>query len=230
MLSPAPLRIAVLCSGRAPGLSHLLRVAPGRRVNWQIVCCVTSEETFAEQTDVEAAGVPIVPHPVRCFYSVHSPDTRFTDLNVRREYDAATVRLLAVFEPDIVLLAGYLLLLTEPMLQAYPERIINIHHSDRYPGLRAVRDAIRAGEPETRCIAHLVTPQLDAGPVIARSPAFVVPDVARWAREHGEEDVLRRVVWAHQEWVLRSGFGPLMERVLDRFAARTRAAVTAGAA
>ena len=74
-----------------------------------------------------------------------------------------TVELLRSHEPDLVILAGYLWLLTQPMLSAFENRIVNVHHADlrlrtasgavRYPGLRAVRDAILAGEAETRCTA-----------------------------------------------------------------------------
>ena len=71
-------------------------------------------------------------------------------------------------------------------------------------------------ERETRSAAHLVTDRLDARPILARSEAFAVPEVAGWARLDGENDLLRRVVWAHQKWMLRAAFGPLMERAIER--------------
>ena len=83
---------------------------------------------------------------------------------------------------------------------------------------------ILAGERETRCTAHLVTDRLDEGPILARSAPFPVPEIAGWARSHGEHDVLRRVIWAHQEWMLRAAFGPLMERAIESLAHRERAA------
>ena len=228
MLNIAPVRVAVLCSGRAPGLTHLLGRASSRVVGWDIVCCVTSEERFEHEETAAICGVPIEHHQVRPFYAHHAPNARLNDRTTREAYDAATVRLLQRYEPDLVLLAGYLLVLTAPMLSAYNGRIINVHHSDlalrdatgapRYPGLRAVRDAIVAGERETRCSAHLVTTHLDDGPVLWRSGPFPVPDIARWAVAAGEHDVLRRVIWAHQEWMLRTAFGPLMEQSLERMA------------
>ena len=122
-------------------------------------------------------------------------------------------------------LAGYLLILTAPMLEAFDGRIINVHHSDllrrtpegraRYPGLRAVRDAIRAGERETRATAHVVTAQLDEGPVLVQSSAYPVPPVAAWAREREDWDLLKAVVWAHQEWMLRDAWGPLLAGALE---------------
>jgi phosphoribosylglycinamide formyltransferase-1 len=209
-------RVAVLCSGRAPGLLHLIARSRRPGAAFEIVCCVTSEVAFEGEVDVIAAGVPVLHHP------------RVGDLTARPKYDARTVDLLAPYHADLVVLAGYLLLLTSPMLNAYPHRIINVHHSDlgqrdaagapRYPGLRAVRDAILAGESETRSSAHIVTADLDDGPVLLRSRPYPVPEIARWALLQGEHDVLRRVIWAHQEWMLRDAFGPLMEHAVERMA------------
>jgi len=223
MLS-APLRVAVMCSRRAPGLTHLLARAKDAPLPWRIVCCLTSEETFEEQGLVERARIPIIRHPARRFYAEHAPMARFSDLGVRQEYDAMTTLMLTKHWPDIVLLSGYLLKLTGPMLETYDRRILNVHHADlllrddsgapRYPGLRAVRDAILAGERETRCTVHVVTEQLDDGPVLLRSGAFPVPEAAAWARARGEADVLKPIIWAQQEWMLREAFGPLMEQTL----------------
>src|SRR4029079_5531074 len=94
----------------------------------------------------------------------------------RQRCDAERPATLRRRNVDVVLLAGYLLILTSPMLDAFAGRIINVHQSDlfqrtpeghvRSPGLRAVRDAIRAGETETRATAHIVTGDLDEGPVL----------------------------------------------------------------
>jgi phosphoribosylglycinamide formyltransferase-1 len=212
------LRVGVLCSGRAPGLIHLLDHDPRRGTAYDVVCCITSDDTFAERAGVEARGVPCLSHAFARFRKDRG--AALADLAARAEYDAATAAILRAYGVDVVLLAGYLLILTSPMLDAFPGRIVNIHHGDllrrdgrdrvRYPGLRAVRDAIRAGETETRATAHIVTDRLDDGPVLVRSSAFPVPPVAAWARDHEEEDVLRAAAWAHQEWMLREAWGPLM--------------------
>jgi phosphoribosylglycinamide formyltransferase-1 len=226
--SRSPLRVAVLCSRRAPGLLHLIDCVEGGDRGWEIVCCLTSEESFAEEAAVRSHGVAVERHAVRAFYAAHDPAARLGDLRVREQYDRCTVERLARHNPDVVVLAGYLLVLTQPMLDAFAPRILNVHHADLtlrdrsgaplYPGLRAVRDAILAGERETRSTLHVVTERLDAGPMLLRSPAYRVPDVVTWAREAGEVDVIKRAIWAHQEWMLRSAFGPLMEEGLDRLA------------
>jgi folate-dependent phosphoribosylglycinamide formyltransferase PurN len=227
MLTP-PLRVAVLCSGRAPGLAHLLTNAAGYRRTWDIVCCLTSEAAFAEEGLAAAHGVAIVRHPIRQFYTGRDPQARLSDQQLRAEYDRRTVALLAPYAPNVILLAGYLRLLTAPMLAAFAGRLLNVHHADlllrdagggpRYPGLRAVRDAILAGEHETRSTLHLVTNNLDDGPVLLRSPAFPVPELVRSALARGERDLLRNAIRAHQEWMLREAFGPLMAEALDYLA------------
>ena len=224
----APLRVAVLCSRRAPGLPYLLS-REQRSPAWSIVCCLTSEETFDELPIAALHDVPVIRHPAHRFYMRTDPHARFGDVRIRAQYDALSTELLAPDAPDVILLAGYLLLLTQPMLAVFAGRIVNVHHADlllrtasgepRYPGLRAVRDAIMAGERETRCTSHIVTPHLDGGPMLLRSNAYPVPDVARWALRVGAEDVLRKAIWAHQEWMLRSAFGPLMEHTLGLLSA-----------
>ena len=223
-MSPkTPMKVAILCSHRAPGLVQLLNVDQHRGMDYEIVCCMTSSDTFAEEVRVERRGLPCLSHSIRAF--CEERHTTIGDLGARVAYDLATLDLLKPFNPDLLLLDGYLLLLTDPVLQRFEGRIINVHHSDlmqrndiggpRYPGLRAVRDALLAGETETRATAHIVTARLDDGPVLLRSWAFGVPPVVRWALEHGATDVLRACAWAHQEWMLRSAWEPMLKSALE---------------
>jgi folate-dependent phosphoribosylglycinamide formyltransferase PurN len=220
------MRIAVLCSHRAPGLAHLLDADPNHGMLYQIVCCLTSEEVCAETALGASRGIPVVVHPIRRF--CRERDGRLSDLRLREAYDAATVGHLAPYRPDLVVLAGYLYLVTTPMLKAFRNRIINAHHGDlsrrdpagraRFVGLRAVRDAIVAGEAETRATVHLVTSELDQGPPIVRSGAFPVSRLAHVAIQWGATDVLKAYVFAHQEWLIRSAFGPLLAAALESIA------------
>lgn len=224
-----PLRVAVLCSHRAPGLVDLLDRDPRRGGAYGIVCCVTSAGGFAEERGVEQRGVPCLAHSVREFCAERG--VRLTDLQARAEYDLETLLLLDPFDPDLIVLDGYLLLLTRPILDAFDGRIVNVHHSDltlrdrsghpKYPGLRAVRDALAAGETETRATAHVVTERVDDGPVLLRSWAFAAPPVARWAVERDAHDVLRAAAWAHQEWMLREAWPPMLARTIELAAAAT---------
>jgi phosphoribosylglycinamide formyltransferase-1 len=230
MLTPRrPLRVAVLCSHRAPGLRGLVEAAAAGRSAFTVVCCVSSEEACAEQAWLSEWNVAWRAHPLREFYRRAAPQASLRDRAIRARYDEATAAVLAPFHPDLILLASYLYTLTAPMLAAYPGRTVNIHGSDltltdaagapRYIGLRSVRDAIFAGERETRATAHVVTERLDAGPPLLRSWPFPVSGLAADALRWGATDMLKAYAFAHQEWMLRAAWGPLLARTARLFAA-----------
>jgi folate-dependent phosphoribosylglycinamide formyltransferase PurN len=136
----------------------------------------------------------------------------------RESFDAETAAMLRRFHVDAVICLGYLYVITEPLLAAFPDRILNAHDSDlpRYPGLHATRDAIYAGERETRSSVHLVTPQLDAGPVLARSEALPVAPFVHEAVARGEHDIVRAYAYAQREWMMRSTWGALAADAAER--------------
>jgi phosphoribosylglycinamide formyltransferase 1 len=205
------LRVAMLCSRRAPGLAELLDVA-GRAQGWRIVVGVTSSPESEMPSLLRAAEVPAVTHDIVGFYRARGQ--RWSDLTARDAYDRVTVDLLRPFRPDLVVLCGYVHIVTAPLLAAYPSRIINIHDSDltltdaegrpRYRGLRSTRDAIVAGEPETRSTVHIVTPEVDVGPMLVRSDAFPThPKVTAYAQ---------------REWMMRASWGTLLAQAIEIYA------------
>lgn len=223
-----PLRVAVLCSRRAPGLVHLLTSDPARGTAFEIVAVVTSESTCPEADMLNACGVPQVVHDIRAFYDARA-STVYRDFVTRRAYDRATVDLLAPFEPDLVLLDGYLYLLTRPMLEAYANRILNLHFSDltirradhrpAYVGIRAVRDALADGQIETSATLHLVNDEPDGGAPVVRSWHFPVSPLVARARQWQAMDMLKAYAFAHQEWMIREASGPVLSAALALIAA-----------
>ena len=212
-----PLRIAVLSSRRAPGLAHVLADAEASGL-YRVVCGLTTEDDFEHAALYEAAGVPLLRHSIRGFYRERG--RRLTDLSVRPEFDAETAALLSPYEPDAVLLSSYLYILTFPFLSAFPGRIVNVHGADTarlgpdgqplYPGLRAVRDAIAAGERETRATAHVVTEELDAGPPLLTSEPYPVAPFVAELLSRGKTRAVHAYAHAHQEWMLETAWGPLL--------------------
>src|SRR5512143_3194972 len=95
-----PLRVAVLCSHRAPGLMYLLNQCPDRGVTYEIVACLTSEYTFGEEVRVERRGIPALSHPIEPFYETRGAAV-YRDMHVRADYDAATVKRLEPSFPDL---------------------------------------------------------------------------------------------------------------------------------
>jgi phosphoribosylglycinamide formyltransferase-1 len=205
------LRVGVLSSKRAPGLDGLLH-HPFRGKSFDIECVVSSDSHFGE------CGVPVITHPIRAFYDERQTPIR--DRRVRATYDEQTAELFRRIGVDIILLLGYLYVVTDELLGAFPGRVINIHDgTSKYPGLHATRDAILAGESATFSMVHHVTPDIDAGPVIAMSHPFAVAPFVLDAAASGEHDVVRAYAYAHREWMMRSTWGSLAVRALEQVAA-----------
>ena len=198
---------------------HLIEQAE-RSGTFTIAGVVTSEPDCRDLEQVAARRVPVVQHDIHAFYASRS--ARLTrDWQTRELYDEATLAILRGFEPDIVLLDGYLYLLTARVLDAFPNRLLNLHFSDltmreadarpTFPGIRAVRDAIVAGECETFATVHLVNQEPDGGPPLLRSWAFPVSPLVSRARTWQAADMLKAYAYAHQEWMLRDASGPLLD-------------------
>jgi len=205
------LRVGVLSSKRAPGLEGLLH-HPFRGKSFEIECVVSSDSYFPE------CGLPVITHPIRAFYDERNTPIR--DRRVRAAYDALTAETLRRIGVDIILLLGYLYVVTDELLDAFPGRVINIHDgTSKYPGLHATRDAILAGESATFSMVHHVTPNIDAGPVVVMSQPFAVAPFVLDAAASGEHDVVRAYAYAHREWMMRSTWGNLAVRALEQVAA-----------
>jgi folate-dependent phosphoribosylglycinamide formyltransferase PurN len=222
----APMRVGVLYSRRAPGLRHLLEDDPNRGTQYEIVCCLASDDSPAEKALAASHGIPVIVHPIRRFLLDRA--CRLSDPSGRAAYDATMVERLASYRLDLVLLTSYLYAITEPMLSCFQHRIINVHHGDltrrdrdgraRFIGLRAVRDAVHAGECETRATVHLVTSEIYQGPPFLRSWAFPVSPLAHDALTWGATDMLKAYVHAHEEWMIHSTWGRLLTGALELIA------------
>ena len=207
------LRIAVLCGKRAPGLDALLR-HPLRGRLYNVACVITTEPFLSDKAGIEASGVPVMSHPMLNKKLVERP-----------QYDEVTAQTLEMLDVNLVVLLGYIYIVTYPLLAKFPERIVNIHDSDltlsrpdgsrRYVGLHSTRDAIIAGEKQTRSTVHLVTEELDAGPILALSEPYPVAPFAHDAASDGHVDIVRAYAYAHREWMMRSSWGPLLIRTIE---------------
>lgn len=220
------LRVAVLCSKRAPGLDDLLH-HPHCGNLFDVACVITSENTLAGSERIEASGVPVLVHPIRSFFDARQASLRHRATRV--EYDRINAQVLKQLGVDTVMLLGYVYVLTEGMLDEFPGRILNVHDADltlkgaggdrRYVGLHSTRDAITAGERETRSTVHYVTPEVDAGPVLLMSKSYPVAPFAHEAALGGHDDIVKAYSFAHREWMMRDGWGPLAVRALEYVAA-----------
>ena len=119
------------------------------------------------------------------------------------EQEQRQLELLAAHDIDFVVLARYMQILSEQFIEAYPQRIINIHHSflPAFPGARPYHSAYKRGVKVIGATSHYVTTELDAGPIIEQDVCRVshkdaVEDMVRKGRDL-EKIVLARAVWHH---------------------------------
>ncbi len=168
-------RIVVLVSGEGSNLQALLDACQQGRINAEI-CAVFSNKSAAY--GLERARTAHIP--------AHALDVKaYED---RAAFDVALADAIDTFRPDLVVLAGYMRILTAEFVQRFAGRMINIHPSllPKYPGLHTHRQAIENLDTEHGTSVHFVTEQLDGGPVIlqAKVPVFT---------EDTEEELVARV-------------------------------------
>jgi len=99
------------------------------------------------------------------------------DYASRAEFDAALQSVIDGFAPDLVVLAGFMRILTEPFVAHYAGRMLNIHPSllPLFPGLATHAQALAAGVAEHGATVHFVTAELDHGPMVAQATVPVLP-------------------------------------------------------
>lgn len=156
-------RIGVLLSGRGSNFEALADSIAGRRIpNAEISVVMSHREGAPGIAGARARGIDarIVP-------------SRGLD---REQYDRQIVAILKEKQVDLVCLAGYMRLLSSYFVQAFRNRILNIHPSllPAFPGLEAQRQALEHGVKFAGCTVHFVDENLDAGPIILQAAVLVL--------------------------------------------------------
>jgi len=109
--------------------------------------------------------------------NAYLPPGRFRT-RLEPEIEARLVQMLRDADVELVVLAGFMRVLHEPMLKAFPRGIINIHPSllPKFPGLEAWKQALVAGERVTGCTVHYVDEQIDHGKILAQKEVTILPN------------------------------------------------------
>ena len=157
--------IVILISGRGSNMEALVRAIESE--GWPArVAAVISNKPEAKGLDVAAArGIP-------------TAVVANKEYATRAEFDAVLQETIDRFAPDLVVLAGFMRILTAPFVEHYQGRMLNIHPSllPLYPGLGTHQQAIDAGDKEHGATVHFVTAELDHGPIVAQARVPVLPD------------------------------------------------------
>ncbi len=183
------LKVVVCVSGGGTNLQAIIdSVADGRITNTEIIGVISNNYGVKSLERAEKAGIPAF---------VLSPK----DYSERSEFNKAFLDKVKELDPDLVVLAGFLVRIPEEFVKEYSNRIVNIHPSlipsfcgVGYYGLKVHEKALERGVKVTGATVHFVNEGMDEGPIIAQKPVAV---------EDGDTpEILQRRVMEQAEWVI----------------------------
>lgn len=159
-----PLRLAVLASGRGSNLQAILDAIAAGRLQARVVGVFSDRATAPALERARTNGIPATAVSPR-------------DFPTRLAFDAHFFERVDAAQPDLIVCAGYMRLISQPQVDARPGRILNIHPSllPAFKGLRTHQQALDAGVAEHGASVHVVSPELDGGPVVAQARVPVLP-------------------------------------------------------
>jgi phosphoribosylglycinamide formyltransferase 1 len=171
--------IGVLVSGNGTNLQALLDA------RLPVVAVASNRNDAYALIRARAAAVPTATFSLGCH-------------PVREERDLVMATWLEEQGVELVVLAGYMHLLTKPFLDRFPDRVVNVHPSllPAFPGLHAIDDALAAGAERTGVTVHLVDEGVDTGPVLRQEAVPVEPRATLEERIHAVEHRLLPAVVA----------------------------------
>ncbi len=157
-------RLGVLISGRGSNLQAIIDAIGSGQLDASIAVVISNRPGAMGLTKALAAGLPTEVLDHKLFAS-------------RREYDLALAALLRRYDVELVCLAGFMRLLGSEFVAAFPNAVLNVHPSllPAFPGVNAQGQALEHGVKVAGCTVHVVTADLDAGPIIAQSAVPVLP-------------------------------------------------------
>lgn len=165
VIAPGRLRLAILASGRGSNFDALGRAIKRGDLDADIKVLISDLESAPVLEKAKAQGIDAVFIDPRAFGS-------------RDEYETELVRVLKAHQVTVVVLAGYMRLVGRILLDAYKNRILNIHPAllPSFPGLHAQQQAVDYGVKFSGCTVHIVDKGMDTGPIIIQAVVPVLPE------------------------------------------------------
>lgn len=158
MTKPKRKRLVVLISGNGSNLQALIDACDRNDIRADIACVISNKPNVfgLERADTADIATLVIDH---------------RDYATRESFDAELMRAIDAHAPDLVVLAGFMRILTTDFVLHYRGRLINIHPSllPKYPGLHTHRRALEAKDAEHGATVHFVTEELDGGPAIVQA-------------------------------------------------------------
>lgn len=158
-----PLNIGVLVSGSGTNLQSILDACAHGGLPARVVCVISNKPDAYALERAKKAGIP----------GLHLDHRAYSG---REAYDEALVASLREFEVELVVMAGFMRIITPVLLEAFPLTVMNIHPAllPAFPGLHAQRQALEYGAKFAGCTVHFVDAGTDTGPIIAQAAVPVL--------------------------------------------------------
>lgn len=158
-------RLVVMISGGGTNLQALIDAIADNTLSAEIVGVISNKQSAYGLVRAEKAGIPTLHFSMKPYRSAGKS---------REDYDADLAQRVAEFSPDLIVLAGWMRILTPNFLDQFPKQVINLHPalSGEFAGINAIErayEAWQAGEiAHSGCMVHYVIPEVDAGEVIVQ--------------------------------------------------------------
>ena len=160
-----PLKLGIMASGSGSNFEAVADAIASQQLNAEIQVLIYNNPGIKAAARAERWGVPAVLLNHR-------------DYKRREDLDTAIVEVFRQYKVEWVVMAGWMRLVTPVLINAFPDRIINIHPSllPSFKGVKAVEQAIEAGVKIAGCTVHLVRLEVDSGPILLQAAVPVLPD------------------------------------------------------
>jgi phosphoribosylglycinamide formyltransferase 1 len=158
------LRLGIMASGSGSNFAAVAEAIAAGQLQAKIVVLIYNNPDIKALEYAEKYQVPTVFH-----------DHRGVE---RGALDAAIVQTMQEYQVNCVVMAGWMRVVTPVLIDAFPDRIINIHPSllPSFPGIKAIEQALVAKVKISGCTVHLVRPVVDSGPILIQAAVPVLPD------------------------------------------------------
>ena len=143
-----------MCSGNGTNFENIVRTCKED----EVVLMIHNRKKCGAAKRAEKLGIPHV--------------------NIKSAEEEQIIKLFQAWRVDLIVLAGWMRIISSQFIQAFPNKIINLHPSllPKYKGLHAIEQALNSGDDITGCTVHYVTEELDSGEIILQSEVPILPD------------------------------------------------------
>ena len=148
------MRLGIMCSGNGTNFENIVRTCKED----EVVLMIHNRKKCGAAKRAEKLGIPHV--------------------NIKSAEEEQIIKLFQAWRVDLIVLAGWMRIISPTFIQAFHNKIINLHPSllPKYKGLHAIEQALNSGDEVTGCTVHYVTEELDSGEIILQSEVPILPD------------------------------------------------------